>query len=159
MRVSITMPPQEPMRSIYPVGALGWSFAAQGTMNLTALGQGMSFYVKSTTAVSLMVRIVDKWTDPKYGYCSLTHDPLISDWCYNYPEAKCNIVAPAAGQDNWTLCRFVWADFKRDPYSPAKAKALDPTNAAATNIAPSFTAAGAPVARYDITVDDVQFVP
>jgi hypothetical protein len=158
LRVSITMPPLDPVGRTYPLGALGWSFGEQGTVNLTAFGSGMSFYARSTTAVSLRARLVDKWTDPRYGHCSSTQDPLIADWCHNYPEAKCELPSPQSGQDNWTLCRFAWKDFKREPYSPAGAKQVDATNVVVVHIAPAFTPAGAPTAKYDITIDDAQFV-
>ncbi len=157
LRVTGTVPPQNPVANLYPIAGLGWNFLnPKGSFDASATGKGIDLWVESAAAVTLQINLADVSTDISFSTCSTSTSPSIVNACYDYPLATCSI----PGGSIWTECHLLWTDFVRPDFGNAGAGlAVDPTQVTFVQINPVPTLADAgATASFDFAVDDVSFI-
>lgn len=154
LQVSGLLPETDSETNTYPTAALGITFTDAATaVNLESYGDGIEFYIKSSTELEVNVQIADIWTDIKYGNCSTASSSTVTHACYDYAAATCTV------EEDWTLCRVMWTDLTRPDWGNLGAgMTLDAQNATFLLVNPQATPYGYPTHEFEYAIDDVRFV-
>jgi hypothetical protein len=157
LAVAGTVPPENPAMNLTTGAGLAFNLTSTGApLSVAARGSGLQFQAKSAQAIMLKVKAVDIWTNETFPNCSMDPASTVVHRCYQYPQAICTV----PGGNVWTLCRFVWSDFKRPVWGTMGDNL--PLDASAMTDAQFQTPTvpmGATPLTYSFAIDDVAFVP